>query len=171
MSASDSFFPAAVDATGNNRGLGLYAEDTSVIFPVSATVPPTFDTTPPVLLTNDPQAASIVPPDYYSSGHPFSRPATDNRSAINTAGNVTFIQVQNPQGGLAWAVFSSTNGGGLGTVQVNFTPFTPVIGGGAYTMTIPELQLFGLCMSKAIITVQDPNASVGGLGPAGPPGG
>lgn len=142
------------------EGLGIFEEDTSHLFTVSASNNPVSDTTPPFLVTSNPQDGTTqIPPGTYgpatatSPANPITAQVQDAETFIDfgSAGSqVTYSRLKDPYGGYV-AGTSATNGGATNnTATISFTPSSPVSTPGNYTFQVFACNKAGLCMQKSI---------------------
>lgn len=147
------YFPDSnPEGASNNSGVGIYFEDSAIIFQVSDVSSPVQDNTPPVFLVSAPIEGSSVLPNAYGAPPSLKLSAQfqDVDSNMNASGTVSFIKVTDPQGGDVIGTSTTNGGGSNNTLTINFQPLIPLDKGGLYTMTVNTCNNAGLCVSKAI---------------------
>jgi flagellar hook assembly protein FlgD len=154
------FYPDSNPEGGTiNRGLGIYTEDSSLIFQVSDVITPSSDTTAPVFLVSAPVSGSTVDPSTYGPSNVLSAQFQDQESAMNSSGSVSYITVTDPQGGVVPGQSTTNGGGSNNTLTIYFKPYAVLNKGGNYKMTVNTCNNAGLCVSKDIpFTVLDQTA-------------
>jgi hypothetical protein len=154
------FFPTArPEAATDNRGHGIFVEDTSQVFSVSSSQPVTSVNNPPGLLSSNPGNGVSVQPGIYDSKHPLSALLQDPYSSISIDPAKTNIGLTITQGTQAVAVAGTTStdtGTPANKMTVYFTPFQPLNQGGSYTLTVNTCDIYGNCATYNVtFTITD----------------
>jgi hypothetical protein len=145
-------------------------QNTSAIFVVNNSSNPTSDNAPPEYASSNPALNSVDQPNVYSASNPLQVQFEDTNTAFNTAGAYSYATLTGPNG-IVISGSSSTNGGGVNSqgnfLTVYFSPSSPLLLGGNYTLTAYTCNTAGLCVQEAVpFTIQDtaaPELQSGGV--------
>jgi flagellar hook assembly protein FlgD len=144
----------------NSHGFGIGALDTTVIFSIQTLIPPTSDTTPPFLISSNPQqGTTITDPKAYGGplGADLTASMQDQESAIQPS--TVSITLTDPAGNPVKGTNSNSGGAPDGSIVAHFHPVNALSSGGTYTMTANACNTGGLCLQKTVTFImQDQTA-------------
>ncbi len=147
--------------TSSGRGRGIFVEDSSVLFTVAKSFPPTSDTTAPVVVSTDPQNGTQVQPAVYGPNplQILSAQVQDIETTVRAENTISFIQILDPTGADIGGTRSTSGGSPSNLMILYFRPFQAIRKGGIYKMVVNSCNTAGLCISKEFsFTLQDQTA-------------